>query len=62
MLPGCLASDVQQCTALLLDANGDGKRDILLVSKDYGGGFLYLEQPDGKWLLSEVIEWEQRQH
>lgn len=56
MLPSCLTNDVQQCTALLLDANGDGKRDILLVNQYYGGGYLYEEQPDGKWLLAARLD------
>lgn len=56
MLPHCLTNDVQKCTALLLDANGDGKRDILLVNQSYGGGYLYVEQPDGKWLLAARLD------
>ena len=55
-LPGCLTSENRECTALLLDANGDGQRDVMLINKDYGDGFLFLEQPGGLWVLSATLD------
>lgn len=49
-LPGCLISVKRRCDGFLLDADGDGQRDILLISKNYGGDYLFSLRPDGAWV------------
>ncbi|KQQ39962.1 hypothetical protein ASF61_03880 [Duganella sp. Leaf126] len=54
-LPDCLKDAAQRCTALLLDADGDGRRDVLLQPYGYGESYLYQQQPDGRWVASARI-------
>jgi hypothetical protein len=49
-LPSCLIDVKRKCDAFLLDPDGDGQLDVLLVSKDYSGNYLFSLQPDGAWV------------
>lgn len=48
-LPGCLIRVNRRCDGFLLDADGDGQRDIFLISRDLGVDYLFSLQPDGAW-------------
>lgn len=45
----CLISVQQKCDAVLIDADGDGKQDVLLIDSGYSVGALYSQQPAGEW-------------
>ena len=47
----CLSRAQQKCDAVLIDADGDGKQDVLLIDSIYTVGLLYSEQPDGEWKM-----------
>jgi hypothetical protein len=47
--PSCLSTKEGKCDAFLLDADGDGKPEVLLLEKKGGGSQLYAEDGDGKW-------------
>ncbi|NGZ85606.1 DUF4153 domain-containing protein [Duganella aceris] len=49
--PQCLSGADQKCEALLLDADGDGKQEVMLFGAGYGNGVLYAEDQTGKWSL-----------
>jgi hypothetical protein len=49
--PQCLGSANQKCEALLLDADGDGKQEVMLFGAGYAQGLLYAEDQPGKWVL-----------
>ena len=45
----CLSRAEQKCDAVLMDADGDGKQDVLLIDRGYTVGALYVRQPAGEW-------------
>jgi hypothetical protein len=49
--PDCLRGEVRKCEALLLDADGDGKQEVMLFGAGYAQGTLYAEEQPGKWVL-----------
>lgn len=49
--PQCLRDGDRKCEALLLDADGDGKQEVMLFGADYTPGLLYAEDQPGKWVL-----------
>jgi hypothetical protein len=49
--PQCLRNADQKCEALLLDADGDGKLEVMLFGAGYTQGLLYAEDQPGKWVL-----------
>lgn len=49
-LPACLKRAGQQCDAYLLDFDGDGKQEVLLISNDpRASSVLLAEKADGSW-------------
>ncbi|NYE59266.1 hypothetical protein FHW58_000418 [Duganella sp. 1224] len=50
-MPPCLRYANQPCDAVLLDADGDGKQEVLLLGPAYMGGLLYGETAPGQWAL-----------
>jgi len=49
-LPACLKRAGPQCDAYLLDFDGDGKEDVLLISNDpRASSVLLAEKEDGSW-------------
>jgi hypothetical protein len=50
-LPQCLGRTDRKCDALLIDADGDGQREVLLFNRGYLGGYLYTERTGGQWTL-----------
>jgi hypothetical protein len=56
--PSCLTSKNGKCEAFVLDANGDGKQEILLVeSTGPGLGRLYSEKADGAWAAIAMMSY-----
>lgn len=49
--PQCLRGADQKCEALLLDADGDGRQEVMLFGAGYTQGLLYAEDQPGKWVL-----------
>jgi len=49
--PQCLRGEERKCEALLLDADGDGKQEVMLFGAGYTQGSLYAEEQPGKWVL-----------
>ncbi|MBV7535363.1 DUF4153 domain-containing protein [Duganella sp. sic0402] len=47
--PSCLSTKEGKCDAFVLDADGDGKPEVLLLEKKGGRSQLYAEGGDGKW-------------
>lgn len=56
--PDCLTSLSATCEAILLDMDGDGTLEIVLISKQYGrrSAFLLSEGADGRWAYRGLIE------
>lgn len=52
----CLSAVGQKCDATLLDADGDGKQDVLLFESGDMSGMLYSQQADGKWRVVATME------
>jgi hypothetical protein len=50
--PPCLQAEERQCEALLLDADGDGKQEVMLFGAGYSHGVLYAEDQTGNWLMA----------
>lgn len=56
--PDCLSGKEGQCDAILLDADGDGKQDVLLVEKrNAGAGKLFAESSEGGWTAVASISY-----
>jgi len=50
--PDCLSKREGKCDAFLIDADGDGKPEVLLIEKLHpGGGQLFAEGGDGGWTV-----------
>jgi hypothetical protein len=49
MTPGCLRRAGSKCDAIVLDADGDGQQEVLLVGATRGDGSALLEEGDGGW-------------
>jgi hypothetical protein len=47
----CLIRAGQKCDAVLIDADGNGKQDVMLIDGGYSIGALYSQQPAGEWEL-----------
>ncbi len=48
-IPTCLTQASQRCDGFLLDANNDGREDILIVSDKGYQAVLFAQQADGSW-------------
>jgi hypothetical protein len=50
-LPSCLHNAGSKCDAFLMDFDGDGRDDVMIVEDEQHGasGPVYREQPDGHW-------------
>ncbi len=51
MAPACLRRAGSKCDAIVLDADGDGRQDILLVGATRGDGAALLQERDGTWRI-----------
>jgi len=49
MTPGCLRRAGSKCDAIVLDADGDGDQEVLLVGATRGDGSALLEEHNGSW-------------
>ncbi|WP_028104209.1 DUF4153 domain-containing protein [Pseudoduganella violaceinigra] len=49
MMPGCLRRAGSKCDAFVLDADGDGRPDVLLVGTTRGDGAVLLAERGGAW-------------
>jgi len=49
MTPACLRRAGSKCDAIVLDADGDGRQEVLLVGATRGDGAALLEEGDGGW-------------
>lgn len=56
--PDCLMSLSATCEAILLDMEGDGTPEIILIAKKYArrSAFLLSEGADGRWAYTGLIE------
>jgi hypothetical protein len=56
--PACLTRQNGKCDAMLLDADGDGKPDVLLVETQRSGrGQLFVEGSDGLWAAAASMRY-----
>lgn len=54
--PSCLSRKEGKCDAILLDADGDGKQDVLLLEKGrVHAGYLFAESSEGKWTVAATL-------
>lgn len=51
LLPQCLRRANAKCDAVLLDADGDGRQEVLVFEQGYRGGYLYGLGASGAWEL-----------
>jgi hypothetical protein len=49
MTPACLRRVGSKCDAIIFDADGDGRQEVLLVGATRGDGSALLEEGDGGW-------------
>jgi hypothetical protein len=50
--PDCLSKREGKCDAFLIDADGDGKPEVLLIEKQHvGGGQVFAQGADGSWTV-----------
>lgn len=49
--PGCIRGVGSQCDAIVLDGDGDGKPDVLLLGEIRADGATLLGERDGKWQI-----------
>jgi len=47
--PGCLRRSGSRCDAVLLDADGDGRQDVLLIGENRADGAALLAEREGRW-------------
>jgi hypothetical protein len=47
--PGCVRGVGGRCDAIVLDGDGDGRPDVLLLAEERGGGAALLSERNGKW-------------
>lgn len=47
--PGCVRSADRHCDAIVLDADGDGRLDVLLLGEERGESAMLLSERNGKW-------------
>jgi hypothetical protein len=47
--PGCVRSAGGRCDAIVLDGDGDGRQDVLLLGTERGEGAMLLSERNGKW-------------
>ncbi|HEY0586295.1 MAG TPA: DUF4153 domain-containing protein [Pseudoduganella sp.] len=47
--PGCVRSAGSRCDAIVLDGDGDGRQDVLLLGAERGDGAVLLSERNGKW-------------
>jgi len=47
--PGCLRRPGSRCDAVLLDADGDGRQDVLLIGENRADGSALLAEREGRW-------------
>jgi|ThiBio_1000_plan_1041568.scaffolds.fasta_scaffold04401_6 hypothetical protein len=52
----CLVNATASCDGFVLDADGDGKRDILIVPKNSRDAVLFSQGADGRWMRAGRIE------
>jgi len=52
MTPGCLRRAGSKCDAFVLDADGDGRQDVLLIGATRGDGSALLEEREGGWRVA----------
>ncbi|MYM66536.1 DUF4153 domain-containing protein [Pseudoduganella sp. FT55W] len=58
--PGCLSRKENKCDAIVLDADGDGKPEVLLLEKEHGNaGYLYAEAGEGKWSVAASVSYRE---
>ncbi|MYM24536.1 DUF4153 domain-containing protein [Duganella sp. FT135W] len=58
--PGCLSRKEAKCDAIVLDADGDGKPEVLLVEQERGNaGYLFAEASDGKWIVAASVSYRE---
>ncbi len=51
--PDCLSKREGKCDAFLIDADGDGKPEVLLIERQHaGGGQVFAESADGSWKVA----------
>ncbi|RZT09567.1 protein of unknown function [Duganella sp. CF402] len=56
--PACLTRKEGKCDAILLDADGDDKQEVLLLEKDRAlAGYLYAERSAGKWAVAATLSY-----
>lgn len=56
--PDCLSRKEGKCDALVIDADSDGKPEVLLLDRDdLGAGRLYAEGADGNWSVAAGIDY-----
>jgi len=49
--PGCLRGTGSRCDAIVLDGDGDGKPDVLLLGEERSDGAALLSLREGKWQI-----------
>ncbi len=47
--PGCMRGNGTRCDAIVLDGDGDGRPDVLLLGEESGDGAALLSKRNGKW-------------
>jgi hypothetical protein len=47
--PGCVRNAGSRCDAIVLDGDGDGRHDVLLLGAERGEGAVLLSERNGKW-------------
>ena len=49
--PGCLRGAGSRCDAIVLDGDGDGRLDVLLLGEERGDGSALLSERGGRWQI-----------